>query len=594
MTKRGITAIFLFLIPALCSFSQAVTPEYSFNVQEGNIFYHTVEQGQTVYGLSIMYHVSEEDIYKLNPGSRESIKTGEKLKIPQKNTFDVPDQTDNNRYIFHTIQPKETMFSVSNVYKIKVEDLSNANPGITPENFPAGKTIRIPIIQPVLPVTERRIVTREIDYTVKRRDTSFGISRTFKITEDQLIKLNPQIKNGLKAGMIIKIPVETEEIVTVMPNQNESDITAFMASGNRYQKVDTIKIALLLPLFSSDARIANSRTEFYEGFLMAVLAMRDLGIPIEFWVEDIGDNVQKTREALQNNQLLQANLLVGGNTNEQIELIAGFALRNGIKYIVPFSSTIDKLTASNASIFQVNVPSQYLYSYATALGYSFFSNYNIIFVNTNDPREDKTQFVRIFKADLTQRNVSFRDVTFNERTFSADVSNLLSSTKPNVIVPSSSSLETLNKIRGPLRTLLTESGTAPQITLFGYPEWQRYTSECLEDFYALNTHIYTPFFANNQSAEIQQFNARYKYWYNKNMIQAYPKYAMLGYDTGMFFLTAIHTFGANFENNIRQVNYNSLQYGFNFERFNNWGGFMNTNLYIVRYNKDFTITRSDR
>jgi hypothetical protein len=63
---------------------------------------------------------------------------------------------------------------------------------------------------------------------------------------------------------------------------------------------------------------------------------------------------------------------------------------------------------------------------------------------------------------------------------------------------------------------------------------------------------------------------------------------------GMFFITAIHTFGSNFENNIQQVNYKSLQKGFRFERVNNWSGFINTNLYMVNYKKDFSITRIER
>jgi len=75
---------------------------------------------------------------------------------------------------------------------------------------------------------------------------------------------------------------------------------------------------------------------------------------------------------------------------------------------------------------------------------------------------------------------------------------------------------------------------------------------------------------------------------------SYPKYALLGYDTGMFFITAIHTFGTNFANHIRQVNYRSLQNGFRFERVNNWGGFINTNLYMVNYKKNFTITRAEK
>ena len=595
MTKCCIISISMFFVTAFSLLSQDVP--FSLNGPEENIFYHTVEQGQTVYGISIMYNVSEEDIYRLNPSSREFIKIGEILKIPQKGTLNVSSEVTDKMYVFHTIQPKETLFGVSRTYNLTVEDLTVANPGLTSQTFAAGRNIRIPVVGAQLPITEKRTVIKEIDYTVKRRETMYSLCRTFNVTSDQLISLNPELSKGLKAGMVIKIPVETEETVTIMPSdRNEYDISALMAYRNNYQKVDVIKIALLLPFTTSDKRISDTRTEFYEGFLLAVKNMRDSGIVIDLSLYDIGDGVQKTQEILRNEPFLNTNLLIGGNTNEQtIELIADFALKNGIKYVDPFSARSDYLSSRNASVFQVNTPYQYLYAYATALGCSLFSNYNIVFVTTreNDPREDKTPFVRTFKADLTQRNIPFRDLTYNEGTFATDINAFLSSTKPNVFVPLSSSLETLNKIRGPLRTI-ADSRPSNQITLFGYPEWQRYADECLEDFYALNTHIYTSFYANSLSADVQQFNAKYTYWFNKNMNPAYPKYAMLGYDIGMFFISAIHSFGANFENNLRQVNYDSLQYGFHFERVNNWGGFINTNLYIVRYQKDFTITRSGK
>ena len=500
MMKRCVISISLFCFAALCLCSQNVT--YSFNNQEEKIFYHTVEQGQNVYRISIMYHISEEDIYRLNPTSREYIKVGEILKIPQKETFDA--STAEDMYIYHTIQPKETIYGVSKTYNITAEQLTNANPGLTIQTFAAGKTIRIPAIQiQALPVIEKRMVTKEIEYTVKRRETMFSLTRNFKITSEQLIQLNPALKNGLKAGMVIKIPVETEETVVISPDTNDFDFDKLMAFRNRTNKVDVIKIALLLPY--STARFSQSRTEFYEGFLMAVENMRNNGAKIELLNLDTGEGTQQIRQILQNEPLSDYHLIIGGETNEQIELIAGYALKNDIKYVVPFSQSCDMLTSSNASIFQVITAAQHLYSYATTWGCTLFANHQIIFVNTNDPEEDKTQFVRTFKADLSQRGIPFSDVTYNANSFAADIGRYISPTKPNLIVPSSSSLETLNKIRGPLRTLTDVPRAAPQITLFGYPEWQKYTNDCLEDFYVLNTHIYTPFFANNLASEIHSF-----------------------------------------------------------------------------------------
>ena len=37
----------------------------------------------------------------------------------------------------------------------------------------------------------------------------------------------------------------------------------------------------------------------------------------------------------------------------------------------------------------------------------------------------------------------------------------------------------------------------------------------------------------------------------------------------------------------------AIQSGFDFHRVNNWGGFINTNLFIVHYKSDFTVTRTE-
>ena len=52
--------------------------------QDNNVFFHTIERGQTVYAIATMYGVTPDDIYRLNPDSKEGIKAGATLKIPQR------------------------------------------------------------------------------------------------------------------------------------------------------------------------------------------------------------------------------------------------------------------------------------------------------------------------------------------------------------------------------------------------------------------------------------------------------------------------------------------------------------------------------
>jgi LysM repeat protein len=562
------------------------------NAQEETTFLHTVERGQTIYAISLMYDVNEEAIYRLNPSSREYIKVGEKLKIPQKNVSNISLSEDKGEapFVFHTIQPKETLYGVSKKFNVTGEQIIKANPGLSSQTFAAGKTIRIPQVIELPPTTEKKTVIKEIQYTIKKKETVYSICKSFNITSDKLMEYNPTLKKGgLKAGTVIIIPMEAEAIVTSTPEQNENEVNALITIPKVIKSVNAVKIALLLPFKISDAAASARHTEFYEGLLMAVDSMRNTGVTIEMSVYDIGEGVQKTKEILQKDELLRANLLIGGVSNEQIELIADFALKHEIKYVVPFSAKCDKLTSNNAYMFQVATPHQYLYSYVSTRACTLFSNYNIIFLNTND-KDEKTLYIQTFKADLSQRKLPFKQLNFKESTFQADLTALLSKDKPNLIVPLSGAKEALAKIKEPLRVMV-DAKQANNLTLFGYPEWQVYANDYLKELFALNTYIYATFYANNLSSDVKRFNVKYRSFYKKEMMASYPKLGMLGYDTGMYFISAIVKYGSNFENDIQKIKYNSLQTGFNFQRVNNWGGFINTNLYYVQYQKDFTIKR---
>ncbi|MDR2473295.1 MAG: peptidoglycan-binding protein LysM, partial [Tannerella sp.] len=214
-----------------------------------------------------------------------------------------------------------------------------------------------------------------------------------------------------------------------------------------------------------------------------------------------------------------------------------------------------------------------------------------VFVDTQD-KDEQSDFIKVFKRELNERKISSTTIVHNNSDFESKIIGALSKTKPNVVIPFSASIESLNKIKTVLRSIIQ---TKPDytVTLFGYPKWQTYYKDCLDDFHELNTYIYSLFYADNMDPAVKQFYDNYKNWYSKSPMPSFPKYAMLGFDTGMFFLGALQKYGENFETNISKMKYKSVQTGFNFERVNNWGGFINTNIYMIHFNKDFTITRSD-
>ena len=49
----------------------------------------------------------------------------------------------------------------------------------------------------------------------------YRICRKFDISSVELLRLNPELKNGVKAGMVIKIPLASEEVITQNIRQPE-------------------------------------------------------------------------------------------------------------------------------------------------------------------------------------------------------------------------------------------------------------------------------------------------------------------------------------------------------------------------------------
>lgn len=565
------------------------------NVQGDDIFYHTIERGQTVYAIATMYGVSEDDIYRLNPGSDQGIKAGDTLRIPQRDVAVSPIETDEN-YTYHTIQQRETLYSLSIRYNVPATDIIRANPGLTVETFRYGQTIRIPATPlEALPTTEIKTVQKEIEYEVQRKETLYRISRKFNISSAELIRHNPQLKDGLRAGMIIKIPVKTEEAVTeTVAQPNEREVNALLSEPKPVERVDRIRVALLLPFTTKDTHVIPRYVEYYEGLLMAVDSLRKTGCSLDLSVFDTGDGTQRVNQILQEEALKNVNLIIGAVQNDQIKLISDFTKEHSIKYVIPITSRNDDVL-SNANIFQVNTPHSYLYAKAAQAGCDLFANDNIILVKVPG-QEENVDFIQAFKTEMAQRNISYKEITHEGATFVADLEKVLDRERRNIILPTSDSLEALNKIRSQARMLAETSanGSLPYIiNLFGYPRWQTYTQYALEDFYALNTYIYSHFYADHLSPEVQKFYSSYKNWYSKDLINTFPKYGILGFDTGMFFFDALKKYGENFENNLDKINYKSIQTGLDFERVNNWGGFINTNVFIVQYRNDFTVVRNE-
>ena len=551
---------------------------------QNNTFKHTVVKGETVYSISRMYHTTVDQIIQLNPEAAEGISVGSVLTIPQRR---VISREKEENYRYHTILPKETLYSVSKTYRLKPEDVILANPGLSVETFQIGKTIRIPFFESYEVVEPLEEQTTNIIHTVVRGETLYGIAGKYGVEVSQLEEMNPMLSGGLKPNMELIVPVPRSRVENVSRSEQEQ-ANRLLLQRHATQPVDVMRVGLLLPFLDQTSRGHLRLQEYYEGFLLAVNDLKNRGANLELYVFEIGkgNDTRKLESLLETLEMQSLNLVIGGVTDAQIKVLSDFSRSNNIKYVVPFSQSNAEVL-NNGSMFQVNPMNSLIHTKTVAYFTEKFRNANIIFVGGGS--HPQQEFISLLQASLKQQNISYGSVE-SPLEMAATIAPMLRQGQENLMLPVSSDATTLRQIIAELKKL-HESNPRIVTTLFGHPDWQTY-SDLSDELAQFGTYFYTPFFVDKQSRDTEIFLDKFRKWYGRDLLETYPSYGMWGYDTALFFLTALQRYGLHFEQQINSVNVSSIQFPFHFERLNNWGGLINGALYIIHYDRDGRIQKT--
>ena len=569
---------------------------------ESGYFLHTVTKGQSLYSISSMYNVTIDDIVRLNPGSDKQIREGAALKIPQAAT------TNSDKPVFHTIQAGETLYRLSVKYNVTTQAICEANPGLSTENFRSGQVIIIPVQsdskpQKETPKTEEQENTNvkmndwKDMHKVERKETIFSISREYGITEEELIAANPELKTGkLKKGTFLFIPYgkndkkqESESQPTTKELTNEE---VFSQNEELKKDIKTIKAAVMLPFMAGTSTNMDEQVrmvEYYEGFLMAVDSLKKQGVSIDLYTYDTKGREATLNSILSKKEMKNMDIIFGPAKAQDIDVLATFADNNNIRLVVPFAPKVDEVF-KNPHIYQINTPQSYLYSEVYEHFTRKFSDSNVIFLNASNGDREKDEFIKGMKTELRNNGISYRDFTVTDNFY--EITTVMDTLRNNIFIPTSGKSTALVKIL-PQLTQIRRERPNYKMNLFGYPEWQTYTNDYLASFYEIDTYFYSSFYTNNLFPAAVHFTNSYRRWYSKDMANIYPKYGMLGYDTGYFFLKGLSKYGNKMEENLNSIQVTPIQTGFKFERVNNWGGFINRKVFFVHFSKDYELIKLD-
>jgi len=211
--SKSYLTIFVFIITFSMNAVFASTHDSIGVEKKDGKFYilHQVDAKETLYSISKRYSAKVEDIKSANPEMGEGLKIGQTIRVPYKGIVQtlpgIVPVKDNKKYKEHTVEKKETVYSISKKYSVTSEEIIKANPGIE-AGLKEGQVLKIPAgadTNPTVQINTPPSKTGKI-HKVEAKETLFGIAKKYNVSVDEIKKANPELEEGLKEGMEITIP----------------------------------------------------------------------------------------------------------------------------------------------------------------------------------------------------------------------------------------------------------------------------------------------------------------------------------------------------------------------------------------------------
>ncbi|MAU14410.1 MAG: peptidoglycan-binding protein LysM [Muricauda sp.] len=318
---------------------------------------YTVQPKETRWSIAHKYGISVDSLLILNPELDKNtnyLAVGQELKLPRPKGDSLKEQK-TEIFTSYTVPPKMTLYSLGREYGIPTDSIVRLNPEIMKEGgLKEGMVIRLPKRK-----DKESVVNTDnyIFYEVKPKQNIFRITQNLKITRDELFRLNPALENGLKAGMVLKLPKEKAGELEVK-NALVLDKINLMDSINVENRP---KLVFMLPFRldkvnvndpeKAEDLIRNRRDlalslGFYTGAMVALDSIKKLGVSVDVKTYDTQLDQAKVKEILVRENLSGVDAIIGPLASGPLDEVAVQAAAKNIPVIAPISSD-SKLSHGN-------------------------------------------------------------------------------------------------------------------------------------------------------------------------------------------------------------------------------------------------------
>jgi LysM repeat protein/ABC-type branched-subunit amino acid transport system substrate-binding protein len=600
---------------------------------------HTVVKSETLFSICQKYKVSHQQIIDANPGMSSFLKAGTKVKIPVKTIEATPVTIEKNpvkrsaeEFYYHKVTASQTIYSITKQYHISEKELMDHNPALT-NGLKSGQVLKIP----VHPIASNEIDNSKvlngkdsenkpelITHQVVSGETLFSLEKQYAISHEEMLKYNPSLQDGLKAGMMLKIPVTFSSKNDESKSDSPSPNLPIALKGNCLPIKDgnniKFKAALLLPFnlkendhlnkigannssFLSQIKVntailtklgdttnlvgstnidpkVEGFIEFYEGALLAIDSLKEMGMKIELLVFDCSDNLL-IDEILRLKEMKEVNLIIGPVYPEFQELVSNFAAENHIPMVSPLS-TNGNFEMTNPWYIKVNPTRNYQIDQSLNYIVDEFTNKNFILLHiVENSNSTEAKLGELIKNKLSVRSSKlFHEYDFQHKGINS-IKPLLDESGENIFF-----IPTDNEAQASLAiTNLNGLAENYNIVLMATPTISKMKSIQTENFHKVRLRYLNPYFIDYSKPLVRRFISHYRETFYGEPTQ----FSHQGFDLTYYFLSAMFRYGADFKNCLADYSMELTQMNFHFMKVNGGEGLMNQSLFISAYERNFDI-----
>ncbi len=511
--------------------------------------WHTVQPKETIYGLCKQYNCTEEELLELNPELKDGLKEGAKIKCPIKSNV-VPkanvEDRDSTKFFYHTVEPKETVYSICRAAGITEEEFLALNPIVSEKGLQIGLEIKLPKratktnnqVSENVP-TDQSVKAKEYGlYRIQKGDDLASIAKKYNTTADEILQLNPELAQGLVEGKYIVVPAKNNVNSTYKDvSKRESLFWNLPENGNKIK----VHYAVLLPFYFDEndsifmqnsggkpQTLEKSKVafQFFSGLKLAMDTLASLGYEIKLDVYDTKNNAERVKRIAQKIDK-NVDAIIGPLFSKNAEMLSEILKDKPI--ISPLSKTLNNANNPNLINCIPNLTSEFIAmaAYINKQG----ANSQIIFYNTDTPENRKA--LHLLETYLNARDSSQKPIKIWAIPTSGDYSiykNHIVSGKKNIIISLdqdeaflSAFLTSAAKRKDTLTTVVTTSKVFSINTLEN-----RYLSN--QSFLGMQTE-----FTNYTDTTTQLFISKFRAFTATEP----NKFGFSGYDVGLYFTQLI-------------------------------------------------------